>query len=260
MKVQLSCLIALALLGASMTVQFADAAAAVCPDECTAGGRNGVKMCKNGKDQCITKPKQQRNIIKKGGKCGVCSNDNGNGNKKNRNWSGGVVSNDGPFPKCSEYGEVDMCYIGGKQGVRMCNVSGKKDMCVRDSLTPRKQALGHSCGVCRNGNDEFASCSASNEAVRCVDDNGARGFYMFRDNKTSCVKDRLTIAKQNNGHQCGCFRGVCPSACPAANDCDNGDGSYMCLNQSNYGSNKICVDKSRVQTKQDLGLGTCGPC
>ena len=111
-------------------------------------------MCKNGKNQCITNPKQQRKILKKGGKCGVCSNDNGNGNNKKRNWDVGV-SNDGPLPKCSEYGEAVMCYIGGKQGVQMCNVSGDRDMCVRDSQTPRKQALGHSCGVCKNGNDEF---------------------------------------------------------------------------------------------------------
>jgi len=95
MKLQFSLLVALALLGASLMVQFVDAA--VCPDECSVGGRTGVNMCKNGKNQCVTRTNQQRNILKKGGNCGVCT--------ANRNRNVGV-SNDGPFPKCSQSGQA----------------------------------------------------------------------------------------------------------------------------------------------------------
>ena len=196
MKAQFSCLITLALLGASM-VQFVDAA--VCPEDtstCTNGNGNGVKMCKrktNGvkKNTCVTNPKIQRNILKRGGSCGVCPNDNGNGNG--------------------------------------------------------------------NGNNKVR-CSASSEAEMCVNGKGARGYYMNNGSKTVCVKDRLTIDRQDRGLQCGCYRGVCPSTCPARFDCSNGDGSFMCIEKSNNGSVTLCVDKTAVQTKQDLGLGTCGPC
>ena len=85
MKFQLSYLIAFALLGASMMVQFADAA--VCPDECTTRkGVNGLIMCKPNKkgvkkSRCVTKPNIQQKILKRGGTCGVClkEDDNSNG-------------------------------------------------------------------------------------------------------------------------------------------------------------------------------------
>ena len=139
MKIQLSSLIALALLGASM-VQFVDAA--VCPDECISGGRTGVKMCKDGKNRCVTRTQnQQRKILRRGGKCGVCSSGSGNGG------SGGV-SNDGAFSKCSESGQAETCFIGGKRGFQMCEEFTKREMCVKNWQTPRKQALGYTCGRC----------------------------------------------------------------------------------------------------------------
>jgi len=65
MKVQFSILVALALLGASMIVQFVDAM--VCYDECSVRGRAGVKVCENGKNQCATKRNNREAFSKREG-------------------------------------------------------------------------------------------------------------------------------------------------------------------------------------------------
>ena len=83
MKVQLSCLIALALISASMMVQCADAS--VCPDECTTRGVNGLIMCKPNKkgikkSRCITNTKIQRKVLNRGGTCGACPKEDDNSN------------------------------------------------------------------------------------------------------------------------------------------------------------------------------------
>mmetsp|Transcript_1092 Transcript_1092/g.1905 ORF Transcript_1092/g.1905 Transcript_1092/m.1905 type:complete len:84 (+) Transcript_1092:1-252(+) len=83
---------------------------------------------------------------------------------------------------------------------------------------------------------------------------------MCRNGRTMCVKDSMTIARQNAGDKCGCCRGVCPRMCPASDDCNGGKGSSMCLEQSNDGKVTICVNKPAVQTKLDNGIGTCGRC
>ena len=70
-----------------MLVQFVDEA--VCANECLVGGHTGVIICKNGKNRYVTRMKEQRNILKKGGKSGVYTTTKMNGNVG--------VSNDGPY-------------------------------------------------------------------------------------------------------------------------------------------------------------------